>query len=315
MKKKIFLVLSAVTVLTMGVVMVACSKESNALNPNEEVVVEEVVPMPTLQKTNSAEEWAAFNLEIEKLNAKYLAPEVVGKAMRVGRDSGNLSKDEYHEIWEVDAEGAKYGSAVGSAIGGIIGVYAGVGTPIGPGGGGVVGGGIGFLLGASIIGAAASISKWWELTSCGLMVALNPLPSIDDLESDSLVSAIGRQHNMIIEDFINSPMDLSGVSDSMLLLDLSLRYERLFGIIPDTVKSIIINTRLDAVSDFSVEVKDATLAYREAVVDMNDNQKHDYTERYLEIADSTLSDSEEKVQISTYACVAYYSSAMWELKE
>lgn len=54
MKKKIFMVLSAVVVLAMGVLVVACSKDSNTLNPNEEVVVEEVVPMPTLQESNSA---------------------------------------------------------------------------------------------------------------------------------------------------------------------------------------------------------------------------------------------------------------------
>mgnify|MGYP003299388708 CR=1 FL=1 len=46
------------------------------------------------EEEQEAAEWAAFNLEIEKLNAKYLTPEVVGRAMRIGRDSGALSKEE-----------------------------------------------------------------------------------------------------------------------------------------------------------------------------------------------------------------------------
>ena len=92
------MVLSAVVVLAMGVLVVACSKDSNALNPNEVISVEEVAPTPTLQKTNSAAEWAAFNLEIEKLNAKYLAPEVVGRAMLASKDSGTLSKKEEWQI-------------------------------------------------------------------------------------------------------------------------------------------------------------------------------------------------------------------------
>lgn len=87
MKKKIFMVLSAVAVLAMGVLVVACSKDSNALHPNEEIVVEEVAPAPTLQKTSSAAEWEAFNLEIEKLNEKYKVD--YSTAMRA---SGNFNK-------------------------------------------------------------------------------------------------------------------------------------------------------------------------------------------------------------------------------
>lgn len=101
MKKKIFMVLSAVVVLAMGVLVVACSKDSNTLNPNEEVVVEEVVPMPTLQESNSAAAWEAFNLEVEKLNEKYKVD--YSTAMRA---SGDVTTDKVVEVLLADADGA-----------------------------------------------------------------------------------------------------------------------------------------------------------------------------------------------------------------
>lgn len=307
MKKKIFMVLSAVIVLAMGVLVVACSKDSNALNPNEEIVVEEVAPGPTLQKTNSAAEWAAFNLEVEKLNAKYLAPEVVGRAMRVGKDSGELSQEQKDEIWQVDAEGATWGWRIGGLVGEIIGGCA--GNP-------VVGKWSGRIAGAVVVGGVCSALKWNELTGgCGLMVSVNPLPKIDDLETDSLAAIVGEQHNMIIEDFINNPINLVSLSDSLILIDFTNRYERIFGAIQDSVKVLITSTNLNEVHDFSPEVEKVTGDFGEATFGMDDNQRHDYTEEYLEIVDANLSDSEDKMLIKTYAGVAYYSSAMWVVEE
>ena len=143
MKKKIFMVLSAVAVLTMGVLIVACSNDSNTLNPNEKVILEEVVTTPTLQK-NSAAEWAAFNLEIEKLNAKYLTPEVVGRAMRIGRDSGALSKEEKVLIVLADLWGGAHGVKGGLSFG----IW-------------------GAVAGAVIEGAIESLLMWGGLTLSG----------------------------------------------------------------------------------------------------------------------------------------------------
>lgn len=292
MKKKIFMVLSAVTVLTMGVLVVACSKDSNALNPNEEVAVEEIMPAPTLQKTNSAAEWAAFNLEIEKLNAKYLTPEIMGKAMRVGRDSGYMSKDEKVEIIEADALGAAKGAEWGKKWGTKGSVAVGV-----------------------AVGAAASILKWWELTGNGLETTTNPLPSYDELSSDSIAALIGERHNVIIDDFMNNPIDLTGLSDSEVLMNITNRYEQLCDPISVITRNFIASVRFDRLNNFSPEIRQVIDDFGVATMGMDANEMHDYTEEYLEIVDTNLSDSDEKTQIATYASVAYYSSSMWEITE
>lgn len=300
MKKKIFMVLSAVTVLTMGILVVACSKDSNALNPNEEVAVEEIMPAPTLQKTNSAAEWAAFNLEIEKLNAKYLTPEIMGKAMRVGMDSGDVTTKLKDRIVKADRDGA--------------GVGIGAGATIGVAAGGAGGGFLGALAGGAIIGAIFSISEWWCLSGEGCMISINPLTSIDGLESDSIAALIGEQHNAIIEDFMKNPLVLTGVSDTIFLQDITERYERLFGVVGDSIKSSINTLYLNKKYDFSVEVEKVVGNLDDATKEMDIAQQHDYTEEYLEIVNATLSESEEKNQVAVSASVSYYSSAMWKVQ-
>jgi hypothetical protein len=292
MKKKIFMVLSAVTVLAMSVLVVACSKDSNALNPNEEIVVEEIVPTPPLQKSISAAEWEAFHVEVEKLNAKYLAPEVLSKAMRVGRDSGDMSRDEKVEIFEADAEGAARGSEWGAKWGTKGRIAVGV-----------------------AVGAVASILKWWELTGNGLEASTKPLPSFDALSSDSVAVLIGERHNMIIEDFMNSPINITGMSDSAVLVDITSRYEELFTPIAADTRSFIISVRFDKFNNFSPEIRRVIDDYGTATMGMDNKQMHDYTEEYLDIVDAHLPDSEEKNQVVTYASVAYYSSSMWEIEE
>lgn len=292
MKKKIFMVLSAVTVLAMSVLVVACSKDSNALNPNEEIVVEEVVPIPPLQKSISAAEWEAFHVEVEKLNAKYLAPEVLSKAMRVGRDSGDMSRDEKVEIFEADAVGAAKGSEWGAKWGTKGRIAVGV-----------------------AVGAVASLLKWWELTGNGLEASTKPLPSFDALSSDSVAVLIGERHNMIIEDFMNSPINITGMSDSAVLVDITSRYEQLFTPIAADTRSFIISVRFDKVNNFSPEIRRVIDDFGIATMGMDNKQMHDYTEEYLDIVDTHLPDSEEKNQVVTYASVAYYSSSMWEIEE
>lgn len=292
MKKKIFMVLSAVVVLAMGVLVVACSKDSNALNPNEVISVEEVAPTQTLQKTNSAAEWAAFNLEIEKLNAKYLAPEVVGKAMRVGRDSGSLSKEQKEEIVKADALGAVTG-AMRSWKGDWM-----------------------TIVGSAIIGAIVQSYRAWEgMTSNGCMISTNPLSSIKKLESDSLASLIGQRHNMILTELVSSGVDFTHVSDRALIEAVTYRYEQLYGSFPDSIKSFIHSMDLNDERMLSLNMEQATTKYVEMVVELNEIQKHSYTEEYIGVIDGELVDSDEKKQLIAGIGTGYHSASLWEIEE
>lgn len=291
MKKKIFMVLSAVAVLTMGVLIVACSNDSNTLNPNEKVILEEVVTTPTLQK-NSAAEWAAFNLEIEKLNAKYLTPEVVGRAMRIGRDSGALSKEEKVLIVLADLWGGAHGVKGGLSFG----IW-------------------GAVAGAVIEGAIESLLMWGGLTLSGCMVGINPLSSIDGLDSDSLANVIGERHNILIENIMTSNIDVVNMSSHALLVEITNQYERLFGPLPNLLKSSILSMNIGEIQDpISVDIEQATAQYVNMIVDLNGIQKHAYTEEYLEVMDITLADSEEKTQMLAGIGTGYHSASLWEIE-
>ena len=292
MKKKIFMVLSAVAVLTMGVLIVACSNDSNTLNPNEKVILEEVVTTPTLQK-NSAAEWAAFNLEIEKLNAKYLTPEVVGRAMRIGRDSGALSKEEKVLIVLADLWGGAQGVKDGLSFG----IW-------------------GAVAGAVLEGAIESLLMWGGLTLSGCMVGINPLSSIDGLDSDSLANVIGERHNILIENIMTSNIDVVNMSSHTLLVEITNQYERLFGPLPNLLKSSILSMNIGETQDsISVDIEQATAQYVNMIVDLNGIQKHAYTEEYLEVMDATLADSEEKTQMLAGIGTGYHSASLWEIEE
>ena len=291
MKKKIFMVLSAVVVLAMGVLVVACSKDSNTLNPNEEVVVEEVVNTPTLQK-NSAAEWAAFNLEIEKLNAKYLTPEVVGRAMRIGRDSGALSKEEKVLIVLADLWGGAQGVKDGLSYG----IW-------------------GAVAGAVLEGAIESLLMWGGLTLSGCMVGINPLSSIDGLDSDSLANVIGERHNILIENIMTSNIDVVNMSSHALLVEITNQYEKLFGPLPNLLKSSLESKNIDTSDEISMDLEQATARYAEVIVELNTFEKHNYTEEYLEVIDATLADSEEKTQMLAGIGTGYHSASLWEIEE
>ena len=291
MKKKIFMVLSAVTVLAMGVLVVACSKDSNTLNPNEEVVVEDVVSAPTLQKTNSAAEWAAFNSEIEKLNAKYLTLEALGRAKRVAKDSGDVTK-KHEEIVKADILGAVSG-ALGNS-----------------------GKGIWNILGGAIIeGAISSYLAWDGMNENGCMIATNPLASIENLESDSLASIIGERHNILLQDMVSANMDVTTMSNSALLLDVTNRYERLFGTLSDSLRVSFLSINLDCEYDLSVDIEQAVESYAEMVVVLNETQGLFYTEDYLAVIDTTFADSDEKIQLLAGVGTGYYSASLWEIEE
>ena len=253
---------------------------------------------PTLQK-NSAAEWAAFNLEIEKLNAKYLAPEVVGKAMRVGRDSGSLSKEQKVAIVLVDLVGAVEGAVQGANWGKTLGGY------------GAIAGGV---IWGVIRGATESIALAAGFNACGCMVSMNPLTSIDDLKSDSLASVIGERHNMIVEQIISDFVDITNMSDSALLAEVTICYERLFGPISTSLKSSILSTGMNKTQEISIDIELATAQYVEMIVNLNGIQKHAYTEEYLEVIDATFTDSEEKTQMLAGIGTGYHSASLWEIE-
>ena len=304
MKKKIFMVLSAVVVLAMGVLVVACSKDSNALNPNEVISVEEVAPAPTLQQTNSAAEWAAFNLEVEKLNEKYKS--TFSTAMRAPGDT-TVSR-EIKDIVFADAAGI-----AGGVLGGLefltnLLTVTG-GTSYSPH---VV------ITTVAVCGVVSGALASWAAAcehsvNTGTEVSINPLSSISDITGNSMAIGMARQHNIFVSSLKADNFNTTGLTQSQLLTELVERYEDLFGAIDNTVKRQILRYYSLNLPELDNRIVVAHTSFRLSTEHLNKAQLKNYTEEYIRIAERTLSNDEEKLQVACYAATTYYSGALWTI--
>ncbi|MBQ8386663.1 MAG: hypothetical protein IJX48_04335 [Paludibacteraceae bacterium] len=64
----------------------------------------------------------------------------------------------------------------------------------------------------------------------------------------------------------------------------------------------------------SVNVRNAYLQFRHTVLPMNISTMHSYITEYLNIVNTAQINEYDKLQMSAYAGVAYYSNALWMIE-
>ncbi len=304
MKKKIFMVLSTVTVLAMGVLMVACSKDSNTLNSNEEIVVEEVVPTPTLQESNDDAGWEAFNSQVEKLNTKYK----VESSMPMRAPGDTTVSREIKDIVFADAAGLAAGALGGlEFLTNLLTVTAGTSysLPV-------------VITTVTVCGVVSGALASWAAAcehsvNTGTEVSINPLSSISDITGNSMAIGMARQHNIFVSSLKADNFNTTGLTQSQLLTELVERYEDLFGAIDNTVKRQILRYYSLNLPELDNRIVVAHTSFRLSTEHLNKVQLKKYTEEYIQIAERTLSNDEEKLQVTCYAATTYYSGALWTI--
>ncbi|GEM_PF-2552601 len=306
MKKKIFMVLSAVVVLAMGVLVVACSKDSNTLNPNEEVVVEEVVPMPTLQESNSAAAWEAFNLEVEKLNEKYKVD--YSTAMRA---SGDVTTDKVVEVLLADADGAVEGLSYAlQYLNGLELLAACASTPL------TREAILAYFGGSAVIFAA--IASWNAASECSLdgdNVSINDFSSILRFDKKYVTIEMGERHNQLIENLYRDNQGFTGLSKRQVKIEMLNRYEQLYGAVDSRLRQCLLSyTMVLPDNIMKVNVKNANIQFRNVTRSFSMLQMQRYTEEYLDVVNRSSIDADDKLLVAVYGSVMCCSKALWNVQ-
>ncbi len=306
MKKKIFMVLSAVAVLAMGVLVVACSKDSNALHPNEEIVVEEVAPAPTLQKTSSAAEWEAFNLEIEKLNEKYKVD--YSTAMRA---SGNVTTEKVMEVLLADADGAVDGLSNAFDYLDEFGLLAACApTPL------TWEALLAYFGGSAVIFAA--IASWNAASECSLdgeNVSINDFSSMLRFDKNFVTIEMGKRHNQLIENLHRDNQGFTGLSKRQVRIEMLNRYEQLYGPVDSNLRQALLSYTLVLPTYIVKEnVRNANIQFRNVTRSFSMLQMQRYTEEYLDVVNRSSIDAEDKLLVAVYGSVMCCSKALWNVQ-
>lgn len=88
-------------------------------------------------------------------------------------------------------------------------------------------------------------------------------------------------------------------------------YEKCFSAIWPSTKSFLRSANYFSPPTASSNVMQTNLQFSAIIYPMAAVTKRNYTDDYLSLVDSTLSDNLEKFQIMSYASVMYYSESLW----
>lgn len=279
MKKKLFIALSAVSIVIVGCLAVACSSDSNTPDAVPQKIVQKSAP----EQSDDAN-WADFYAEVEALNAKY------------GMRSRNLPMGELipdtSSIPNRDIIGGLYGAEIISNLpnGSTISIP-------------------GIVLPATIYSFYAF--KETLDSPNGSTVTLRSISTIVTLRSNNPAAIIGQQHNRILSEMINSDLDVLNMTYPQLIQAFINKYELLYSSIPFDVEREILSLVLNRTPSLSSNVQQANSQFRVATASMTMLTKRNYTDEYLNVVEASQVDAYDKLQMAIYAGISYYSGALW----
>lgn len=292
MKKSIFIAISAISVLAVGLFLTACSPKSSSLNPNEDAML--VEPTQQEQET-SAEEWEVFYTAVEELNATFF-PNQQCISYTLANDSVDDTRELKKDIVDADIEGALAGANLGGDIGSSI--------------GGRTGATIGAIAGAVIVGAYESYSAY-EASKNEAMIRTASLQTITQINDTSIGSRIGIMHNILIDRLIKRNVTFENFSYQQAIGLLIDGYESYFSPIDSEIKSALLGEMMIKTPILNDNVVQANQTFKRTTINLSIAELHNYTTRYLRIVDRTISNNTDKTYMSTYAGQLYYSTALW----
>lgn len=295
MKKSIFIAISAISVLAVGLFLTACSPKSSSLNPNEDAML--VEPTQQEQET-SAEEWERFYAAVEELNAAFF-PNNHCVCYALASDSIDDTEELKKKIVYADIDGALEGAGLGATIGGII-----AGAP---------NAGIGAIAGAVIVGAYESY-KTYDLSKSEAMITTKSLQTITQINDTSIGSRIGIMHNILIDKLIKRNVTFENFSYQQAISLLIDNYETFFSPIDAAIESALLGSTNAKAPIPSDNVIQANQNFKQATASLSITNLHNYTTQYLRIVDRTISNDTDKIFMSTHAGQLYYSTALWVIR-
>ena len=266
--------------LVLGITSVACSSHSNEPSASPE----EVVVTPSVGLTD----WDNFNRSLDSLNAQYKASRPNGVKYRLASD---FDPDKFAAA---DAKGAvKWLEIIKTLPNGQVKVKP---TTV-------------------VMSVLHSFEEYKEYTDIDTTsVPFTPVPnsnSIPQFEYVNSYAEVGEEHNQVLRNLLGM-QDAFNMTRGELIQTIIELYEQQYDFIPYSSKAHLQNL-LEDVRNVRVkrEVMEAVNNFTETFSTLTIARKCNYTDNFVELVDSTITDTHDKRQLKTYASVMYYSSSLW----
>ena len=293
MKKILFIALSAISIVVAGLLVVACTPDAANI-PDSQM---HKMAQHSAPEQDSAAVWEAFFADVEALNAKYASQS------RMLVDPSHSSYDELTTLHQLityeDVEGAQIGWEVACNIGS---------AP------------------NNVLGTTAAYSAYRsyvvyqhldttsnDTSSTEITIRIHHPNTILNLEfEEHPCVVIGKRHNQLLASMVDSNYDAEDSSSEPQFQDFLERYEELYAPISSSYKSRFLSQIRDArIPHLNANVTTANENFKNRTSLMPIASMRAYTDEYLEIVENTSLNSYDKMQMSIFASVAYYSGALW----
>ncbi len=287
MKKKMFIAFSAVSLFIVGLLIVSCSSDTNDLD---------IVPLAEKQQASqdlsSESDWADFYANVESLNTKYATKNVEERILP--KDSFIVNPN-MPDIPGRDIIGALYWAEFTSTTSSE--------------GNGIVG----MVIISSIYSCLAyKESSSFQNNGTPLNITLRDISAINNLTDNHPIKLIGQQHNQLLSAIINSNIDLSERTFSQLVQIFCDKYEQLYSSSISREQRNVLRTAVENYTPtMSTNVQRANSQFRSTTTSMPINTKRTYTDEYLGIVRAAQLNTYDKLQMSIYAGMLYYSGSLW----
>lgn len=293
MKKILFIALSAISIVVSGLLVVACTPDA-ANTPDAQM---HKMAQRSAPEQDSAAVWEAFFADVEALNAMYAS-----QSRMVVNPSHNLY-DELTTLRQLiiyaDVEGAQIGLDLAGNIGGMPNDLLGT---------------------ATALSAYRSYKMYQEpdttsndTTNTGITIRIHHPNTILNLElEEHPCVVIGKRHNQLLASMVDSNYDAEDSSSEPQFQDFLERYEELYAPIHSSYKSRLLSQiRYARMPHLNANVTTANETFKNTTSLLPIASMRAYTDDYLEIVENTSLNNYDKMQMSVFASVAYYSGALW----
>ena len=266
--------------LVLGITSVACSSHSNEPSASPE----EVVVTPSVGLTD----WDNFNKSLDSLNAQY-------KALRPNGVKYQLASSiPTYQLATADAKGAvKWLEIIKTLPNGQVMVKP-------------------TTVVMSVLHSFEEYKEYTDVdtTSAPITPVYNSSP-IPQLEYINSYAEVGEEHNQVLLNLLEVQEAFDMTRDELIQTIIEL-YEQQYDFIPYSSKAHLQNL-LEDMHHVRIkrEILDVTEDFTETIATMNIATKRSYTDDFVELVDSTITDTHDKRQLKTYASVMYYSSSLW----
>lgn len=235
---------------------------------------------------DDTQEWVQLNMAIDSLTEVYTS----SMSYKPAVDTINNEKEDQTtlHVAEADARGALDGAVDGYSIGGAVGA----------------------IVGAIVEGALQSFQTWMDETSEEIVID-HLGGDITSLGTQYDGAQVGWYHNVILQQLLQQASVQPFSSDSELVAEIVSLCEEQSLPMANNIKTYYLSLAFMNSTVPSDNVSRTCQNYIRQAYTVPRLQMHQYTTDYLNEVASTITNSYDRLRLTCYASVAYYSRMFW----